>query len=252
MTLWVEAPATVGGFDLAVGGQAGVLDLDPRDLVSAATSRATAGSRPERGAHNRASPGWCAAFPVGSGTRSCGNTRMGDRIVPVPADRWAVGILFYALEKAMDSEAVPNPLRGLLDGDPVVAGKDLDPVLVGRGPLSQNLLGDGPHAVHVPEEVDEVLRPGQERSSPSLPSDLRISLSDFRPVQSRATWCTTGSGSSTGWPFWLLTSGANYFSGRVNTLGCAKRSTAWGSPPARPGPQRWSGRRERLSIQTFP
>ena len=52
---------------------------------------------------------------------------------------------------------------GPLDGGAVVASKGFDPLPVLVGPLGQNLLGDGVDAVHVAEEMDDVLGPRQQR-----------------------------------------------------------------------------------------
>ena len=43
----------------------------------------------------------------------------------------------------------------------VVAGEGRHPLAVLAGPLGQSLLGDGIDPMHIPEEMDDGLRPGQ-------------------------------------------------------------------------------------------
>jgi len=50
-----------------------------------------------------------------------------------------------------------------LDGNAVVAREGFHPLLILVGPLGQNLLGDGINPMHVAEEIDDVLRPRQQR-----------------------------------------------------------------------------------------
>jgi len=52
------------------------------------------------------------------------------------------------------------------DGNAVVASESLDPVLIISGPLGQSLLGDGVDAVHVAEEMDDMLGASQQRRAP--------------------------------------------------------------------------------------
>ena len=50
-----------------------------------------------------------------------------------------------------------------LDGDPMVARGRLDPLLVLGGPCPERLFRDRVDPVHIPEEVDDVLRARQQR-----------------------------------------------------------------------------------------
>jgi len=50
-----------------------------------------------------------------------------------------------------------------LDGNVVVAGKGLDPLLVFVGPFGQGLLGDGVDPMHIAEEMHDVLGTAQQR-----------------------------------------------------------------------------------------
>ena len=49
------------------------------------------------------------------------------------------------------------------DRHPMVARERFDPLLVLGGPLREDLFRNGRDAMHVAEEVNDVLRPGQER-----------------------------------------------------------------------------------------
>ena len=44
----------------------------------------------------------------------------------------------------------------------MIAGESLDPLVVLGGALTQHLLCDGANAVHVAEEVHDVLRAGEQ------------------------------------------------------------------------------------------
>jgi hypothetical protein len=56
-----------------------------------------------------------------------------------------------------------HPLLGPLNGNLAIPGEGLDPLIVLVSPLLQDLLGNGSDAVHVTEEVHDVLRSRQQR-----------------------------------------------------------------------------------------
>ena len=55
-----------------------------------------------------------------------------------------------------------DALLGPLDRNVVIAGEGLDPLVVFGGALAQDLLGDRADAMHVAEEVHDVLRAGEQ------------------------------------------------------------------------------------------
>jgi hypothetical protein len=102
--------------------------------------------------------------------------------IPREADA-ELGALFEALEDEVNAEALlalhPLPVRSdivllfqllrlqrlgvrPLDRNAVVAGEGLDPLLVVLRALGQRLLGEGVEAVHIPEEMHDVLGARQE------------------------------------------------------------------------------------------
>ena len=79
----------------------------------------------------------------------------------------AVGVLSrHAALPGQDMIFLAHPLLGPLDRQPMVAGEGFHPLLVFVGPLGQSLLGDGINAMHVAEEMDDVLRPREQRQVP--------------------------------------------------------------------------------------
>jgi len=56
-----------------------------------------------------------------------------------------------------------TPLLGPLNGNLAIAGEGIHPPVILGGPLAQDFLGDGSHAVHVTEKVHDVFRPRQQR-----------------------------------------------------------------------------------------
>src|SRR5262249_30661482 len=98
-------------------------------------------------------------------------------------DHRELGSLFKAFEDEVRAVAVPAfraptvrahvvfPRQSLglerfvigpLDWNPVVARKRLDPLLIFGRPFAQGLFCDGSEAVHVPQEVDDLLLARQE------------------------------------------------------------------------------------------
>src|SRR5438270_9672949 len=54
-------------------------------------------------------------------------------------------------------------LLGPLDGNPVITGEGVDPLVIFGGTLAQGVLGDGADTVYVAEEVHDVLRAREQR-----------------------------------------------------------------------------------------
>ncbi len=69
----------------------------------------------------------------------------------------------HALQMRPDCILLAYALLGSQHGDVVVTGVAFHPSPVLRGALRQDLRGDGILAVHVAEEMNDVLRPGQQR-----------------------------------------------------------------------------------------
>jgi hypothetical protein len=87
------------------------------------------------------------------------------------------GALFHAFEDEIDPEPlatfhadavgpdqvfVLDALLGPPDGNAVVTSESFNPMLIVLGPLGQSLLGDGIDAVHVAEEMNDMLGASQQ------------------------------------------------------------------------------------------
>src|SRR4029077_10947038 len=75
-------------------------------------------------------------------------------------------LALHALQERANEIFFPNALFRPLDGDLMVAGEGIHPTVILAGPLAQDFLGDRARLMNVAEEMDDVLRPGQQRDVP--------------------------------------------------------------------------------------
>jgi hypothetical protein len=74
--------------------------------------------------------------------------------------------VLHATQGELKIVLLPHPRLRPFDGDVVVAGEGLDPVLVVVRPMGEDLFGDRRHAYHLAEDVDHLLGARQPREIP--------------------------------------------------------------------------------------
>src|SRR5437016_4037276 len=70
---------------------------------------------------------------------------------------------FHPLQVRADIVLLAHALFGPFHGDLTFSGEGFHPAVILVGPFSQHFLGDGAGVVDIAEEINEVLRPGQQR-----------------------------------------------------------------------------------------